>query len=125
MNTISIGKLAHQAGVSTSKLRYYDSLGLLHPSHRESGQRRYRPDAANQLSHIQRAQSAGFSLNDIAAFLKASNDRRSFSSLIHKVAIERAVDLRETIQQSQQSLALLESASDCSCDDFHDCEMLN
>ena len=125
MNTISIGQLGQQAGVATSKLRYYDGLGLLRPAHRESGQRRYGPDALMHLAHIQRAQEAGFSLKDIAAFLKVGNKGPSFSSLIKTRAIQRAAELRETIQLAEQSLALLESGRNCDCDDFHECAMLN
>jgi DNA-binding transcriptional MerR regulator len=125
MNTISIGQLGQQAGVATSKLRYYDGLGLLRPAHREAGQRRYGPDAIKHLAHIQRAQKAGFSLKDIAAFLKARNNGPSFSSLIQTRAIQRATELRVTIQKAEESLALLESGRNCTCDDFHDCDMLN
>ena len=125
MNTISIGQLGKKAGVATSKLRYYDGLGLLRPAHREAGQRRYGPDAIKHLGHIQRAQEAGFSLKDIAAFLKAHNKGPSFSSLIKTRAIQRAAELRVTIEQAEKSLTLLESGRHCDCDDFHDCDMLN
>ncbi len=125
MNTISIGQLSQQAGVSTSKLRYYDSLGLLRPAHRESGQRRYASDALKQLAHIQRAQAAGFTLKDIAAFLEASHNGKSFPSLIQEVALQRAAEIRENIRLAEQSLALLESGQNYTCTDFHDCEMLN
>jgi hypothetical protein len=37
---LSIGELAERTGVARSALRYYDELGLLRPTARESGGRR-------------------------------------------------------------------------------------
>lgn len=39
--TLSIGQVARLAGVKTSAIRYYESIGVLPPPARESGHRRY------------------------------------------------------------------------------------
>ena len=39
--TLTIGQVARRAGLKTSAIRYYESVGLLPEPERESGQRRY------------------------------------------------------------------------------------
>ncbi len=69
---LTIGKLAKQVGLRTSALRYYEEEGLLAPDGRsDSGYRLYKPEAAQRLHLIQRAQRLGFSLADIRTLLEA------------------------------------------------------
>lgn len=69
---LTIGKLAKLVGLRTSALRYYEAEGLLVPNGRsDSGYRLYKPEAAQRLHLIQRAQRLGFSLVDIRTLLDA------------------------------------------------------
>lgn len=70
MQLMTIGQLARKAGVATSRLRYYETRGLLVPSSRtDAGYRLYAPEAEQKLRFIQRAQRLGFSLADIGRFI--------------------------------------------------------
>ena len=70
-----IGELARRAGVSTSKLRFYEARGVLPPARRlASGYRDYGDDALRVVEFISRAQSLGFALREIAAHLRSPED---------------------------------------------------
>ncbi|MHB1668981.1 MAG: heavy metal-responsive transcriptional regulator [Thiomonas sp.] len=70
MNTMTIGKLAHDNGLATETLRHYERLGLIAPSQRSaSNYRLYDQTAAQRLRFIRRAQALGFSLPEIRELL--------------------------------------------------------
>ena len=67
-----IGELAKRAGVSTSKIRFYESKGLLSPAARlPNGYRDYGDHDLNVVRFIDRAQSLGFTLREVAAHLSS------------------------------------------------------
>ena len=68
---LTIGKLAIGAGVSPDTIRYYERLGLLpRPTRTPAGDRQYPPAAINRLMLVRNAQRFGFSLREIAGFLR-------------------------------------------------------
>ena len=71
MNDVTIGRLASDAGVSPETLRYYERVGVLRePRRNELGQRRYPPAILGELRLLKAAQTAGFSLSEIARLLE-------------------------------------------------------
>ena len=65
-----IGELAKRAGVSTSKIRFYETQGLLAPATRlANGYRDYEEHDLEVVRFINRAQSLGFTLREVAAHL--------------------------------------------------------
>ena len=66
MPTMTIGRLAKEAGVNIDTIRYYERHGLLpRPARRESGYREYSRADVARLSFVRRAKELGFSLCDI------------------------------------------------------------
>src|SRR5262245_65880585 len=65
MEELAIGEVARRAGVRTSTLRYYESIGLLPAPRRINGRRRYDSSVLQMLSVIHLAQQAGFSMAEI------------------------------------------------------------
>lgn len=92
------GELAAAAEVSSDTLRHYEREGLLPPSERlANGYRVYAPDSLKTVLLIQRALSIGFSLAEIAVFLK---ERRSGSPpcrRVHALALDRLADVERRI----------------------------
>ena len=86
---LSIGELAEQTGVAPSALRYYDELGLVRPATRTSGRRRYAMSAVAEVGVIRFLRDVGFSLDEIGAFL-AATDRRSRQKIIDRKLVEFA-----------------------------------
>lgn len=68
---LTIGDFAARAGVATSALRYYETLGLIHSVRTGGNQRRYRRAELRRVAFIRAARSIGLSLDEI----KASLDR--------------------------------------------------
>src|SRR5207253_6233898 len=61
-----IGRLAKLSGVKPDTIRFYERSGLLpKPSRMASGYRIYNDAALNQVRFIRKAQSLGFSLDEI------------------------------------------------------------
>lgn len=65
-----IGELSRRAGISTSRIRFYEKHAVLpKPTRDENGYRKY-PDTAMKILHlIDDAQRLGFSLSEIRAGL--------------------------------------------------------
>lgn len=72
---MKIGEFARSAGVSRSKVRFYEARGLLLSARRENnGYRSYGQDDLKRLLRIKRAQTLGFTLDEIARFFSLSPD---------------------------------------------------
>jgi len=70
METLSIGQVARQAGLSVEAVRFYEKQRLIEPPPRsEAGYRQYPAKAVRRLKFIQRAKQAGFTLKDIGGLL--------------------------------------------------------
>jgi DNA-binding transcriptional MerR regulator len=68
---MTIGKAAALAGVSADTIRYYERLGVLpRPARTRAGYRLYAPAIVNRLTLVRNAQRFGFSLREIAGFLR-------------------------------------------------------
>ena len=67
---LTIGELAHAAGVPASTVRYYERAGLLTARRRSSANYRlYGQAEIDRLRFIKAAQATGFTLNDVAQLL--------------------------------------------------------
>lgn len=69
---MNIGVLAKETGMSPSRIRYYEALGLLGPVQRKAnGYRLYAAHSRQALEIIMLAQQAGFTLDEIRDLLPA------------------------------------------------------
>lgn len=66
---LKIGEISKQTGVAVGGLRYYESLGLIESKRGENSYRYYPPETVQQVQFIKKAQSLGFSLEDIGEVL--------------------------------------------------------
>lgn len=70
MRSLTIGRLAREAGVNLETVRYYERRGLLpRPPRSESGYRLFPEGSTGRLKFIRRAQELGFSLSEIRELL--------------------------------------------------------
>ena len=68
---MTIGQLAAATEVTPATIRYYEQLGLLpKPRRTPAGYREYSPTVVRRLAVIRNAQRFGFSLREIASFLR-------------------------------------------------------
>jgi DNA-binding transcriptional MerR regulator len=87
-----IGQLAGRCGLSTTTIRYYESIGLLvEPARTASGYREYADDAIERLRFIRDAQTAGLTLTEVQSILELKD--AGARSCDHTVALlERHID---------------------------------
>lgn len=104
-----IGELANRAKVSRSRLRFYESNGVLPPPVREpNGYRSYNEQALEILFFVGRAQSLGFSLQAIKQHLRSQkNGKARKASLAAQVEVKlEEVDSQLTALQDQREALL-------------------
>ena len=113
-DALSIGRVASKTGLTRDTIRYYERVGLLpKPRRTPSGYRLYEPPIVNRLMLIRNAQQFGFSLREIASFLRVRETggkpchdvRRAAERML--AAIDRQItDLLGTRKRMETTLAL-------------------
>ncbi|MEZ5473178.1 MAG: MerR family transcriptional regulator [Marinicella sp.] len=94
---MKIGEIAKKAGVTTSKIRFYEKKGIIGQASRDiNGYRDYEPALIERLKFIQQAQHLGFTLNEIAKVEPKDKD--------HPVACEVAIELLQKKMSSINAL---------------------
>lgn len=109
---MKIGELAKRSGLAQSRIRFYESIGLLQAvERRPNGYRAYPPDALLVLDLIAIAQKAGFSLDEIRTLLPSHQEQAGHDALVEtlrrKVADIEALQARLT-QSKAQLIAVIE-----------------
>lgn len=115
-SAMTIGALAKAGGVGIETIRYYQRRGLLQTPAREGptgsgGVRRYDEDDVRRLKFIRTAQSAGFTLEQIAELLAldATNNRARARKLA-EARIAALDDKIAELQRARDALAVLARA---------------
>jgi MerR family redox-sensitive transcriptional activator SoxR len=121
---LTIGQVAAEAGVRTSSIRYYESIGVLPEPERISGQRRYGPEVVARLGFIDIAQQAGFSLDEIRELLDGSKNGRA-SSHLQSLAQRKLPEVERLIGRAEAMKAWLRTASDCECPELDACPLFD
>ena len=76
-----IGEVARRAGMTASRIRYYEARGVLADPDRFAGRRRYSAEVLRRLAIIDAAQRVGFTLDQIRDLLgHATNPLMSVSA---------------------------------------------
>jgi DNA-binding transcriptional MerR regulator len=112
---LSIGELSERTGVPTTALRYYDELGLVRPSARAAGRRRYAASAVGDVGVVLFFREIGFSLAEIGRLL--AGERQSRRDMIdHKLA-----ELAEQQHRIEVARTALEHGRKCPASDPMKC----
>lgn len=94
---MKIGELAKRSGLAPSRIRFYESIGLLKTvERRPNGYRTYPDEALVVLDLIATAQQAGFSLDEIRALLPPDLEQWDHGSLM--AALRRKVQEIEALE---------------------------
>lgn len=97
---LSVMEFAKLAGVTASKLRYLDRVGLLRPAHRneKNNYRLYSEAQLGTLNLITTLSSFGFSLKAIKELLKARSPE-VISTLLHKLDMQTVHEINKLLKQ--------------------------
>jgi MerR family redox-sensitive transcriptional activator SoxR len=120
---LEIGAVAAQAGVQTSALRYYESIGLLPVSRRVNGRRRFDPSVLQRLAVIRVAKEAGFTIPEIQTFLDGFEPDTPLSTRWRALAEKKLAEIDALIQRAETMKGLLQQGLNCGCMTFEDCPM--
>jgi MerR family mercuric resistance operon transcriptional regulator len=97
---LTIGRLANEAGVNVETIRYYQRRGLMpQPEKPGSGHRSYGAAAVQRVRFIKRAQTLGFTLEQVGTLLELDEARACTQTrelAAHKLAVieNKLSDLR-------------------------------
>ncbi|MDJ0568981.1 MAG: heavy metal-responsive transcriptional regulator [Pleurocapsa sp. MO_192.B19] len=106
---LKIGELAKQTGLAVGTLRYYSDLGLLQPVQRgDNGYRYYSQDASQQVQFIKKAQTLGFTLEEIKKILNVRDRGEKPCSLVQSLLDQKIDQLELKIEQMTLFKAELE-----------------
>lgn len=109
---LKIGDVAKQTGIAVGALRYYESLGLLQSERGDNGYRYYQPAAVQQVQFIKKAQSLGFSLEDIGEILTVHHQGDVPCEFVQSLLQTKIEQLEAQIQQMMAFKAELEQYRD-------------
>ncbi|MFI5536609.1 MerR family transcriptional regulator [Nocardia sp. NPDC051900] len=114
---LDIAEVGEQTGLAPSALRFYEKRGLIAPTGRNGLRRTYHPDVLSRLALIICARGAGFTLTEIARFLRASP---SDAELRARMA-EKARQLDDDITRLIRMRDSLRHAATCTHDPLVEC----
>jgi redox-sensitive transcriptional activator SoxR len=117
-----VGEVAARAGVNVETLRYYERRGLLPEPRRDpSGHRRYDEETVRFLRAIKEAQGVGFTLAEIAEYVRAARRSESPSEAL-RVRLAAKIDEIDAriggLRRMRDELARLVG---CACDSLDHC----
>ncbi len=128
MEELTISEVARRANIQASAIRYYESVHVLPPARRVSGQRRYDASILRRLSFIQIAQEAGFSIAEMQVIFSSQEGATPLTERWQALAREKLEQVEALIQRAHAMKQILEQGLQCGCldlDECIDCVLLN
>lgn len=100
---MKIGELAQRTGLAASRIRFYESIGLLKQVDRQAnGYRSYPEEAVLVLNLITTAQQAGFSLDELRTLLPQDLSQWEHGKLLD-ILHNKVQDIETLLQRLAQS----------------------
>ncbi len=126
---ITIGKLARQAGLRPSAIRYYEAHGLLRPSMRlPNGYRVYDEDAVATLRFLRRAQRFRITLREIKQLIDLTQRGSMPCEHARKLVTEHLADVETQIRElgalRKELRSVLRRADNCKVSEGQLCPII-
>jgi MerR family Zn(II)-responsive transcriptional regulator of zntA len=110
---LRIGEVARQSGVGIETLRFYESRRLISPATRtEAGYRLYDRSVFDRLAFIKKAQSVGFSLDEIAWIVDEAQQGRRPCAEVRTLAQARLAELDRKLAELKRYRGELQQTLD-------------
>jgi DNA-binding transcriptional MerR regulator len=123
MRQLAIGEVAQRAGMSASRIRYYEARGLLPEPEREAGKRRYTEPVFRRLAIIDAAQRVGFTLEEIRDLLGSRS--QPAHERLRQLAVLKLPELDDLIARATSVRRVLKICSKCNCESIDVCRMFD
>jgi len=116
-----IGEFARRAGVTPSKVRFYEGRGLLPAAQRsDNGYRRYGVDDLRVIAFIDRARALGFTLADVTRFMRRPvEERRAKTGLTEALQVKLDEIDAHLLEVQARRRAIVEMLADLGGDAGH------
>lgn len=120
-DNLRITEVARRAAIRPSAIRYYESVGLLHPPLRVNGTRRYDAGILQRLAIIATAQRMGFTIAEIDTLLNGFNAETPAWARWQILARDKLPEIEALICHAQGMKRLLEASLACDCLTLEEC----
>lgn len=121
---LTIGEVARRAGLRPSALRYYEDEGILPPTMRVGGQRRYDEAVLARLAVVRLAQEVGFSVAEIRSLVEGFDEVGVASSRWQELASRKLSEVDALIRRAEHMKQLLEESLGCGCLTLDACQLV-
>jgi MerR family redox-sensitive transcriptional activator SoxR len=125
LEQLTIGQLARRAGLRTSAIRYYESVGVLPEPERERGQRRYSEDTVRRLELVGVAKRAGLSLDEARVLLAADDEGTPVHEPLRGLAERKLPEVEALIERAEAMRRWLTAAGGCECRTLDACALFD
>lgn len=123
---MNIGEVAQTIGLPSKTIRYYEDVGLLHPTRTSNGYRDFSGDDLHKLAFIARARSLGFSVEECRTLLSLYEDRNRSSADVRAIAEKHLESLERKLAELASLKSLLQDLVDrCHGDKRPECPILD
>src|SRR5215475_7438600 len=113
---MTIGELARRTGLPSSTIRFYERERLVPAAPRVSKRRVFGDEAVAQLSVVQLARQAGFTLAEVRRLVNDFGRDRW-----RRLAETKLGEIRASERRLRSMAALLEKLLECECPDLEVC----
>lgn len=115
METMTIGRVAKQAGVNIETVRFYERKGLVEtPKRAASGYRQYRQETVKRIRFIKRTKDLGFTLKEIGELLAIRTEPGASCADVRIRAGAKIADIDERMcELAKMKNALVTLAREC------------
>ncbi len=101
--SMKIGEVSQASGISIEALRFYERSGLLgKPMRSQSGYRMYDEGILERLTFIKKAQTLGFSLEEIKKIINDAQSGASPCDDVREIVRRRLKEVEERIKEMQR-----------------------
>ena len=121
MDPLNISKVAREAGVRPSAIRYYESIGLLPPAPRLGGWRQFDASAVDYIRVIRSAREMGFTLDEVRLLLHGYPQNTQPTERWAEMAKKKLPELDELMRRAASMKRLLQAGLACGCRRIEDC----
>jgi DNA-binding transcriptional MerR regulator len=102
-SSLKIGEVSQLSGIGIEALRFYERSGLLGKPHRSmSGYRLYDEGVLERLAFIKKAQTLGFSLDEIGRIIKDASSGASPCDDVREIVRRRLTELDERMREMRR-----------------------
>lgn len=124
---MNIGTVAEATGLPAKTIRYYESIGLVEPAERSTGNYRlYGERDVMTLRFIERARRLGFTLKEVKELLALWHDRERASADVRRLAELQIRRIDERLAELDEMRRTLQHLIErCHGDHRPDCPILD